>query len=128
MTDMLTRYQKAEAMLSHKLREVVPTPYVGAHWIPGTETLWYRRGAEVILVDAESRTKRPAFDLSLVAKAISEAIGAELTTEVFAAVPFELAGRVYRTALGEDARFEVDLDTYAVTTLPAVPKASTVSP
>ncbi|HVV75647.1 MAG TPA: DPP IV N-terminal domain-containing protein [Mycobacteriales bacterium] len=128
MTDMLARYEKAEAMLSHKLKNIVPTPYVGAHWIPGTETFWYKRGTEVILVDAESQTKRTAFDLALIAKAISEAIGAELPAEVFAALPFELSDGKYHVSLGEEARFQVDLDTYEVTTLPEIPKFSTVSP
>ncbi|HVT65398.1 MAG TPA: DPP IV N-terminal domain-containing protein [Mycobacteriales bacterium] len=128
MTDMLERYQAAEAMLSHKLKDVIPTPYVGSHWIPGTETFWYKRGHEVVLVDCEGQTKRPLFDLSLLAKAISEAIGAELPAEVFAALPFELNDGKYQVSLGEEARFEVNLETYEVTTLPEIPKYSTVSP
>jgi dipeptidyl aminopeptidase/acylaminoacyl peptidase len=128
MTDMLARYVQAEAMLSHRLKDIVPTPQVLSHWIPGTEMFWYRRGAEVILVDAEARTQRPAFDTTLLAKAISAAVGAELPPEVFASVPFELNDGTYHVSLAEDARFDVDLSTYEVTTLPAMPKFSTVSP
>jgi dipeptidyl aminopeptidase/acylaminoacyl peptidase len=125
---MTARYERAQAMLSHKLKEVVSTPVVATTWLPGTETFWYRRGSEVVLVDCEKQTKQVAFDLDQLAKAISTAIGAELPAAVFGALPFELHGRTYRVALGDEARFEVDLDTYAVTMLPAVPAYSTVSP
>jgi dipeptidyl-peptidase 4 len=128
MTDMLARYQAAEAMLSHKLKGVVPTPQVAARWIPGTETFWYKRGAELVLVDCESRTRRPLLDLEQLGKAINAAIGAELPPETFVALPFELGDGVYRVALGGDARFEVDLSSYQVRALPAVPENSTVSP
>jgi dipeptidyl aminopeptidase/acylaminoacyl peptidase len=121
MTDMHARYRAAEAMLSHKLKDVIPTPNVGATWIPGTETFWYRRGSEAILVDCEARTKQPAFDLEMLAKAT------EVPVEILKGLPLELGNGTVRLDLGE-ARLEVALDTYAVTTLRATPPGSTLSP
>ena len=132
MTDMLARYNQAEAMLSHKVKEILPTPQVAATWIPGTETFWYARTVdgvrEVVLVDAENQTRRTAFDTERVAKAIGAAVGSELPAAVFDALPFELTDGVYRVALGGEARFEVALDTYEVTALPSIPEYSALSP
>lgn len=118
---MLQRYEKAQAMLSHKLKPLLPDSTVVANWVPGTETFWYRKGTEVLLVDAENKTKQPLFDLELVAKAT------EIPAEIVKVLPFQLANGAVVFDLGE-ARLQVALDTYAVSALPALPKESTLSP
>lgn len=72
--DLLARYAKAEDMLRYRTRSLVTAPEVRPTWLPGTETFWYRNrtatGHEFVLVDAEARTRRPAFDHARVARAL----------------------------------------------------------
>lgn len=52
-------------------------------WIPGTNNFWYRKtvqnGSEIVWVDADTLTKRPAFDHEKMAAAISEAVASKYT-------------------------------------------------
>ena len=52
-------------------------------WIKNTDRFWYRRsvkgGHEFIVVDAEARTKQPAFDHARMADAVSSATGGKYT-------------------------------------------------
>ncbi len=121
MTDMLERYEKAQAMLSHKLKPLLPDSTVNATWVPGTETFWYRKGNEAILVDCDARTKQPLFDVELLAKAT------EIPADVLKVLPFQLVDGAVRFDLGE-ARLEVTLDTYEVRVLPTLPAHATLSP
>jgi dipeptidyl aminopeptidase/acylaminoacyl peptidase len=52
-------------------------------WIQNTNKLWYRRtvrgGFEFVLVDAETKTKSPAFDHAKLAEALSGALGKKVS-------------------------------------------------
>lgn len=118
---MLQKYEAAQAMLSHKLQPLMPDSRVNATWVPGTETFWYRKGNEVLLVDVENKTKQPLFDVELMSKAT------ELPAEVIDKLPLQLADNAVVFELGE-VRLKVALDNYDVSLLPTVPPHSTVSP
>ncbi len=53
------------------------------NWIPRTDHIWYRRtvtgGSEIVWVDAENMTRRPAFDADRLAVSLSTASGQKYT-------------------------------------------------
>jgi dipeptidyl aminopeptidase/acylaminoacyl peptidase len=64
-------YGRAEKWLRHRVGGLVKNVFVVPHWIGDTDSFWYRRqtdtGVELVLVDAASGRKKPAFDHAAVA-------------------------------------------------------------
>jgi dipeptidyl aminopeptidase/acylaminoacyl peptidase len=89
-----------------------------ANWIEKTSRFWYRRsvkgGNEVILVDAETRTRKPAFEHEKLATALSAASGEKLTgvTLPVNALTFVDNGQAVQFIVGE-TRWKCDLSDYA---------------
>jgi dienelactone hydrolase len=88
----LADYQRGESLRTKTQGLVVNTPGP-ANWIGGNEHFWYAKtvkaGTEFMLVDAESGTKKPAFDQEKLAAAINGATGGHYTalTLPFAPAP-----------------------------------------
>ena len=84
----LADYQRGESLREKSQGLVVNTPGP-ANWIGETQHFWYTRtvkgGTEFMLVDAESGTKRQAFDQEKLAVAISVVAGHKYTS---LALPF----------------------------------------
>lgn len=59
-------YDRAVALLSRNIQGTIKNASVTPHWIQGRNEFWYVRdfagGFETVIVDAETGTKRPAFD------------------------------------------------------------------
>ena len=95
----------------------VPDP---ANAIPNTNRFWYRKsvkgGHEFILVDPETRSKRPAFDHARLAASLSAAAGGKYSavTLPFSTVRFVDEGRGIEVAAGNGA-WRCDLRDYACT-------------
>src|ERR1051326_5417341 len=74
----LADYRRAQS-LEIKARGLVVNAPGATTWIGKSEHFWYPRtvtgGTEFMLVDAESRAKKPAFDHDRLAAAISTATG-----------------------------------------------------
>src|SRR5215831_10214949 len=74
----LADYQRAQEVTPKARRLVVNTPGT-ANWIGNSGHFWYSRsvkgGTEFLLVDANSGTKKPAFDQDKLATGISTATG-----------------------------------------------------
>jgi dipeptidyl-peptidase 4 len=72
-------YARAEALLGPNLERKVLNPFVLPHWLDGRDEFWYRRqlidGAEFVIVDASNGRKRPAFDHTQIAQAMSIVLG-----------------------------------------------------
>src|SRR5690349_17210075 len=77
--DMSARYAQAEAMLPAHLKAKVNTPQVRPNWIRGTNSFWYAKEGQYLIVDADARTERPAFDQSAVADELTTLLGTEVT-------------------------------------------------
>ncbi len=77
-------YQRAQSLRDKFMGLAVNVPGQ-ANWIEGTDHFWYRKsvpdGAEFILVDADSLTKKPAFDHEKLAAALSAASGTKYTAQ-----------------------------------------------
>src|SRR3954464_15239103 len=84
--DMSARYAQAEAMLPAHLKAKVKTPQVRPNWIRGTNSFWYTKEGQHLIVDADARTERPAFDQNAVADALTTLLGIEVSA---AALPVE---------------------------------------
>jgi dipeptidyl aminopeptidase/acylaminoacyl peptidase len=86
-------YDRAARFLEANSHNWVLNGDITPHWLPGGDRFWYRRQtapgkAEFVLVDAAAGgNRRPAFDHSGVAKALSGALG---RTIELAALPFEV--------------------------------------
>ena len=78
----LADYQRAQALAEQSRGLVVDSPGP-ANWIGETTHFWYTRsvkgGAEFVLVDAGTATKKPAFDHEKLAAAISAVSGKPYT-------------------------------------------------
>jgi hypothetical protein len=89
-----------------------------AQAIPNTHRFWYRRsvkgGHEFIVVDADTRSKRPAFDHERLAKALSAAASASYTawTLPFATLEFVDHERAIEVDVAK-ATWRCDLQAYA---------------
>src|SRR4051794_8998827 len=77
--DMRARYAQAEAMLPAHLKAKVKTPQVRPNWIWGTNSFWYTKEGQYLIVDADARTERPAFDQNAVADELTRLLGIEVT-------------------------------------------------
>lgn len=75
--DRATRFQNASGLV----RNLV----IVHHWLPGRDEFWYRReteaGAEYLIVDAATGRKRPAFDHAALARALTAALGREVSAD-----------------------------------------------
>ena len=71
-------YERANGLREKYANRAVNVPE-RANWIEQTARFWYRKavkgGNEFVLVDAETQTKRPAFDHEKLAVALSAAAG-----------------------------------------------------
>jgi dienelactone hydrolase len=78
----LADYQRAQDLPAKARAAVLHMPSAPT-WIEGTDRFWYSRtvpgGHEFLLVDADSASKRPAFDHDRLATAISKATGGHYT-------------------------------------------------
>jgi len=78
----LADYDRAQSLQTKFQAAAINLPGP-ATWIPRTNHFWYRRsvkgGNEVIWVDAESLTRRPAFDHEKLAASLSAAAGEKYT-------------------------------------------------
>ena len=127
--DLARRYADAEALLPHHLKKLVVHGQVQPSWIRDTETFWYRdrgeSGVRFVLVDAEARARRPAFDHVQMAAALGRVLDDEYDADDLPFVGIEVvdggdAGAV-QVVVGEQ-RIEIALDTYDATILgPAHP-------
>lgn len=89
-----------------------------ANWIEKTSRFWYRRsvkgGNEVVLVDAETKVKKPAFDHQRLATSLSAAAGEKYTgvTLPVNALTFVDSGQAVQFVVGE-TRWKCDLSDYS---------------
>jgi dipeptidyl peptidase IV (DPP IV)-like protein len=89
-----------------------------ANWIEKTTRFWYRRsvkgGNEVILVDAETKIKKPAFDNERLATSLSAAAGEKFTAVTLPvdALTFVDNGQAVQLVVGE-VRWKCELSDYA---------------
>ncbi len=110
---LLPAYERAAAAQAHIEDKWVLNQTVHPRWIDAS-TFWYQRqtpgGSEYILVDAERREKRPAFDHNALAASLAKATGKEIDaaelpmtgTEIDAtAVTFTAFGRFWKFEDGE---------------------------
>ena len=109
-------YARAESLPSRTEGLVVNAPDA-AGWIAGTHRFWYRKsvkgGFEFVLVDADARTKTPAFDHQRLASALSAATNARYTaiTLPFSTVAF-VDGAQRLEFAADSARWRCDLASY----------------
>jgi len=79
----LADYERANGLQAKFQASAINLP--GAmNWIPRTDHFWYRRtvigGSEIVWVDAENLTRRPAFDHEKLAASLSSASGQKYTS------------------------------------------------
>lgn len=102
-------YARAERFLRGATRDLVHGMDVSPNWLESGR-FWYRstvpEGTEFIMVDPARGTRAPAFDHERLARALSEAAGAEY--EPFA-LPFD---RFHLLADGRSISFDVERTTY----------------
>lgn len=132
MTDLLSRYERAESVLLHKLRDLIDVPRVNAVWIKDTDTFWYRKtvkgASEFVLVDAAAGTKQPAFDHDRMAKALSTLKGEEFEAGKLPIFSIDFtADNKLRFGVLLD-QIEVDLVTYEATIVGQVNTTEALSP
>ena len=130
-TELSARYAKAESMQAHRMKELITSFNVVPDWVGDSETFWYRNqtpaGHEFVVVDAEARAKRPAFDHERLAKALSAALDQEVTAERLPFSAIELRDDTVRFAVGP-TQIDVALDTYEVTETGPIRMGDALSP
>lgn len=113
-------YVRAEQFLPWNAERRVFRMKVEPNWMPGSDRFWYRvatrDGAEFVLVDPETGTRRPAFDHARLAAALTVATGRPYDART---LPFD---RVRFAEDGSSVAFDVDgttwtcdLETYTCT-------------
>jgi len=132
MTDLLARYQAAEALLPHNLQKLVLSAQVAPKWVRRTETFWYRNvtadGHEFVLVDAEAGTKQPAFDHRRMAEAIRTVVAdQEVDPQALPFFGIDLRDGAVRVTVGVQ-ELEVALDTYAARVVGSARMGESLSP
>ncbi|HYV03518.1 MAG TPA: DPP IV N-terminal domain-containing protein [Blastocatellia bacterium] len=112
----LADYDRASE-LRKRFQELAVNVPERATWIENTSRFWYRKSAkdgnEFVLVDADARTKKPAFDHEKLAVSLSAATGEKYTawTLPFTTIAFADTERSLEfTAV--DARWKCDLSDY----------------
>ncbi|WP_419999959.1 DPP IV N-terminal domain-containing protein [Streptomyces boninensis] len=130
-SDLQARYATAESLLPHNLKKLIHSPHVRPNWIKDTETFWYRNrtaaGVEFVLVDAESGTRRPAFDRVRLAEALNGVVEKELDAADLPLYAIDFTDDAIRVDV-EKQRIEVSLDTYTATVLGTAPDGEKRSP
>ncbi|MFO7905182.1 MAG: prolyl oligopeptidase family serine peptidase [Pirellulaceae bacterium] len=108
-----SRHDRANG-LRRETRNKVFRGRVRAHWLENGTCFWYRVGTgpdqhRFILVDAETGTRKEAFDHQKLAKALGKATGKKLAAESLPmrAITFENGGKTIRFSVG-DSSFEYD--------------------
>jgi dipeptidyl aminopeptidase/acylaminoacyl peptidase len=129
--DLAARYARAEALLPHNMLKLVDAPRVTPNWIGDSETFWYTRttsaGTEFMLVDAEARTKRPAFDHERLATALNGVVEEEVEPSALPFLAIDFRDDALRVVVAEQ-RVEISLDTYEATLVGPAPMRETASP
>jgi dipeptidyl-peptidase 4 len=99
-------YARAERFLPWNADKLVFGASIEPHWIDDTETFWYRvtrpNGAEFMLVDAESGTRKPAFDHVQLAASLTKVSGTPFEAAKLPFDEIELEGD------GSVVRFTID--------------------
>ncbi|MEU9886062.1 DPP IV N-terminal domain-containing protein [Sphaerisporangium sp. NPDC051011] len=131
MTDLATRYAKAESMLPHKMKRLITSFNVVPSWVGEGETFWYRKhtsaGYEFVVVDAETGTKRPAFDHVRLAAALSAVLETEVDPTAMPLDELQLRDDAVRLTFGL-VQLEVALDSYTATVIGQVRMEEALSP
>ncbi|HVW83557.1 MAG TPA: DPP IV N-terminal domain-containing protein, partial [Bryobacteraceae bacterium] len=125
-------YARAERFMGYNTNPLVFGAGVRPHWLAG-DRLWYRvtreNGAEFVVVDSASGTRRPAFDHARLAAALSTATGTrcdagklpfeeiELSDDG-SSVSFSIAGRGWKCVL---SRYACVVDNSGSHALPRTP-------
>jgi dipeptidyl-peptidase 4 len=111
-------YARAERFLPWNADKLVFGVSIEPHWVDGTETFCYRvtrpNGAEFMLVDAESGTRKTAFDHVQLAASLTTVSGTpfEAGKLPFDEIELEGDGSVVRFII-DGVRWSCDLETYA---------------
>jgi dipeptidyl-peptidase 4 len=108
-------YARAERFVSRD--PIVFEAQVGPHWIGKQSRFWYRRaapeGSEFLLVDANARERKPAFDHERLAEALSRASGKAVSAKKLPFEQFEYTEEERAIAFEiESARWICTLDSY----------------
>ncbi len=109
-------YQKADSLRT-RANKLVYNIAQQTTWIEESSRLWYRRntrdGKEFMLVDAEKKTKQPAFDHQRLSKALSDATGKSYTagTLPFNDIAFKKEGKELEFLI-DDYEWKCNLETY----------------
>ncbi len=112
-------YRRADRF-RRELDKLVYTGDVNPRWIERTNRFWYRNyipgGKEFVLVDADLRSKAPAFDHERLAAALSSLTRKQYTaiTLPFDDISFEVKKNLVKFIV-EGYEYTCDLETYAVT-------------
>ena len=118
----LADYERAQGLQAKFQAAAINLP--GAtNWIPKTNHFWYRRtvagGSEIVWVDADTLTRRPAFDHERLAVSLATAAG-----EKYTALKLPLGGAANLTFvdsekaiefIAKDSRWKCDLTDYKCT-------------
>ena len=107
-------YERAEKWLRPNVADMVKNVFVTPHWIGDTDSFWYKRetadGHDFVVVDAATGEKKPAFDHTTMADALT-ALGLEEVDagdlpfnsieylDDLTAITFTAGDRVFRCAL-----------------------------
>lgn len=118
MTSIEERYRRAERVHPDNTDKLVLRWQVTPNWLEESDRFWYRvrtaEGHEFVLVDPDARTRRPAFDHERVAALLTATKGSPVSASELPftsveldldadAVVFQVEGRRYRYAAGDDA-------------------------
>ncbi len=113
-------YERAD-QIGREARGKVFKAQLTPHWLSDNRRFWYRNELrddkqEFILVDAEQRTRRPAFDHARLAQSLAQAAGAEYRAEKlpFNEIEFVDDAKAIRFRAGETT-WRCELESYACT-------------
>ena len=115
-----TDYARAEQLLSWNAQELLVNDAVQPRWMSG-DRFWYRnrsaRGWEYLIVDAATGARRPAFDHSRLASALSVAADTtyDATKLPFRDIVWVNTEKAIRFSVGRNKNWTCDVTTYACT-------------
>ena len=103
-------YERAEKLLPANIKKYVFKLRVEPHWIEKSDSFWYRNdtrdGKEFLLIDSVRNIRRPAFDHSKLAAALTLATGTEYSANKLPFESFEFVDE------GKAIQFEVEKNTW----------------
>jgi len=106
--DIWQRYVRAEGLLAANAAKLTSDLLIQPNWIGDSDRFWYRwkslTGVEFVLVDPAAGERKPAFDHSRLAAALSQATGSPCNA---AQLPFN---EIEFADDGEKILFEIELD------------------